>query len=277
MLKLYRTGQLLLAAFCMLALGACQTTPDEVEVYDPEKQGVAERVRHYQGAIATSPNDGELYYRLGNALLDMGRHRDAYIAYQKAVQLQPDHAKAFANLGLALRKMGSLKAAMGAYVQALEIDPQDRVTLYNLATVAELTEDWERMKWCYAKLSALEPENLEYCGAYAALLYGLGEFEAAVPVYEKLVAADREPDANNYRLGFCYFSLERWEQAIAAWERARVLVPDNPPVNRGLVAAYIAAGKGAQARAAADRCAALGIALDPVVQRDLDQLAPPLP
>jgi len=275
--KFYRVRTALLAALCLAALGACQTTPDEKAVYDPEKQGVAERVRHYREAVDQSPEDGELHYRLGNALLDMGLHRDAYVAYQKAVQRQPGHANAYANMGLALRKLGNLKAAMGAYMQALDIDATDKTTLLNLATVAELTEDWERMRWCYGQLCALEPGNLEFAGAYAALLYGLENYEAAIPVYEQLIAAERELPANRFRLGFCHFSQGRWAEAIEAWEAARALSPNNASVNRGLVAAYAAAGDGPAAREAATRCAALGIALDPELTREVNALAPGQP
>lgn len=252
-----------LVLFGLLILPACQTTPAEDDVHDPEQQGVAERVRHYRGAIAKSPDDPELRYRAGNALLDMGRYHEAYLAYQKAVQLRPDYADAYSNLGLALRKLGNLKAATGAYLQALELNPDDTVTLNNLATLSEVTEDWERMKWCYGKLHALDPDNLNYTAAYAALLYGLEDYAAAIPVYEQLIAARQEPSANSYRLGYCHFALEHHREAIVAWERAYSLSPENPSVNRGLVAAYAAIGDAAATRTAAARCAKLGISLDP--------------
>jgi len=262
----------LVLGLCLLILSACQTTPDEEEVYNPEEQGVAERVRHYQGEVAKSPENPELYYRLGNALLDMGRNHDAYVAYQKAVQLKPDYADAYANLGLTLRKMGNLKAATGAYARAIDINPADKQTLSNLAIVSELMEDWVRMRWCYEKLYALEPNNLDYADAYVALLYGLEEYTEAIPVYQRLIEADRDVAANTYRMGYCYFSLKQADQAIATWERARTLAPENASVNQGLVSAYVAAGDGAAAQAAASRCQSLGIRLDPVILQSVEAL-----
>jgi protein O-GlcNAc transferase len=262
----------LVVALCLVGLSACQTTTEE-EAFDPEAQGVAARVRYYQGEIAKSPEDAELHYRLGNALLDMGRSHDAYLAYQKAIQFKPDHANAYANLGLVMRKMGNLKAAVGAYVRALDINPADKDTLNNLAIVAELTEDWERTRWCYGELHALEPKNMEYAGAYAAVLYGLGDYEMAIPVYEQLLAGGLESVANTYRLGYCHYNLGQDAAAIETWEAARQLAPKNAPVNRGLVAAYVAVGNVQAAQAAAARCKGLGIVLDADLLRQLDALA----
>jgi tetratricopeptide (TPR) repeat protein len=257
----------------MLFLGACQSTPDEEEVFDPEKQGITERVTYYKGAIAKAPQDAELYYRLGNALLDMGRNQDAYVAYQKAVRLKPDYGDAYANLGLTLRKMGNLKAATGAYARALDINPGDKSTLNNLAIVAELTEDWERAQWCYGKLHALEPDSLEYAGAYAALLYGLADYEAAVPVYKKLLNSGQEPVANAYRLGYCYFALSQWKSAIQTWEAGSKQAPENASINRGLVAAYASFGDGPAARAALERCDALAIAIESALRQQVNGMA----
>ena len=256
---------------CLFSMVGCQSTPDEAPV-DPDSKGVAERVRHYRGQVAKSPENPELHYRLGNALLDMGRYSEAYTTYQRAIQLKPDYADAYVNIGLTMRRMGNLRAAIGAYEHALDIVPDDKTTLVNLARVAELTEDWERVQRSYSRLYALDESNMEFAGAYAATLYGLGNYVEAIPVYQKLVASETERPANDYRLGFCFFSLGRWPEAIANWEVGRRLAPDNPSINLGLVAAHASAGNGPLAHAAAERCKSLGIAIDGELQAQLDAL-----
>jgi len=246
----------------LLALGACATNKQAEEAPDPEDGGIAERVRHYQEAIRTNPDHAESHYRLGNALLDMGRFQDAYYAYQKAIRLEPGYADAYANLGLALRRMGNLKAAAGAYVQALDFNPDDAVTLNNLLVVAQLMEDWERVEWCVEKMAGMHPDDPGLLEAHADVLCQLGRHAEAAARYEAAAGA-REPAQNLYRAGVCYFDLERWPDAIAIWERARAIEPDNPSVNRGLAVAHWESGDAAAARAAVERCRALGIALDP--------------
>lgn len=268
--RIVRTrGALLAALACALVLVSCATNKEAEAPFDPESLGVSERVRHYQEAIRTAPEDPESHYRLGNALLDMGRFQDAYYAYQRAVQLKPDFANAYANLGLALRRAGNLKAAAGAYAQALELNPQDATTLNNLLVVAELQEDWDRVAWCVERLAALEPDDPKLMTAHADVLCQMGRHGEAAPRYEK-AAESLEPARNYYRAGVCYFDLGRWADAAAAWERARSLEPENASVNRGLAVAYWEGGDIPAALAVVKRCEKLGITLDPALVNQIE-------
>lgn len=246
-----------------LALAACATKKDVETPPKPEDLGITDRVLHYQNELKTAPDNPELHYKLGNALLDMGRYQDAYYSYQKAITLKPDYADAYSNLGFALRKIGNLKAAAGAYVHALDINPADITTLNNLVVVAQLLEDWEQAAWCYERLVSLQPDDNELLAGYADLLYGLGRFEEALPLYSILTARQVDAVRNQFRVGLCYADLERWAEAAEAWEQARSLEPENVSVNRSLPVAYWEAGKKAEAEAAVKRCEELGIELDP--------------
>lgn len=258
-----------LALALSVLLAACATKKDKEEAPKPEDLGVTDRVLYYENELKSTPDNPELHYKLGNALLDMGRHQDAYFAYQKAVELKPDYADAYVNLGLALRKSGNLKAAAGAYVKALEIHPDDVTTLNNLVVVAQLMEDWERATWCYERLVALKPDDDGLLAGYADLLYGMGRFEGALPLYAILVAHQSDTVRSQFRVGLCYFDLERWPEAIEAWEKARTMEPNNASVNRSLAVAYWKAGNLAEARAAVARCTELGVPMDPEFLKEL--------
>lgn len=253
---------LLCTAFVLL-VSACATQKEAEAPYDPEAQGVAERVRHYQGEIQKTPDNAEPHYRLGNALLDMGRYQDAFQAYQKAIELKPDYADAYANLGLTLRKLGNLKAAAGAYIRALDFNPDDPTTLGNLVVVAQLMKDLDREAWCYERLLALKPDDNGTMAYQADLLDRLGRQAEAAPLFETLAARGVDPAGSLYRAGLCYYDLQRWTEAIAAWEKARAIEPENPSINRGLAVAHLEAGNLAAARAAVARCQDLKIDLSP--------------
>jgi Flp pilus assembly protein TadD len=255
-------------AFALL-LSACATKKAEEELSRPEDLGSTDRVVYYQNELRSAPDNPELHYKLGNALLDMGRHQDAYSAYQQAIKLKPDYVDAFANLGLALRRLGNLKAATGAYVHALELNPNDVTTLNNLTVVAQLQEDWGRTAWCYERLVKLQPEDNEVLAGYADLLYGLGRVDEALPLYSILSARNSEPVRSQYRVGLCYFDLQRWTEAVEAWEAARILDPENASVNRGIAVALWEAGNIAGARQAVKRCQELGVTLDPEFLKEL--------
>lgn len=252
-----------------VVLSACATKKDVEAPPKPEDLGITDRVLYYQNELKASPDNPESHYKLGNALLDMGRYQEAYYAYQKAIALNPDYADAYSNLGFTLRKIGNLKAAAGAYVQALDIKPDDVTTLNNLVVVAQLLEDWERTAWCYERLVTLQPEDNELLAGYADLLYSLGHFERALSLY--LILSTRQVDAvrSQFRVGLCYADLERWAEAAEAWERARGLEPENVSINRSLPVAYWEAGKTVEAQAAVKRCQELGIELDPEFLKEM--------
>lgn len=258
-----------LLAAALLWLGGCASNRPAEEAFGPESLGVTDRVRHYQAEIRRNPEDPELHYRLGNALLDMGRYQDAYRSYQGAIQLKRDHADAYANLGLALRRMGQLKAAAGAYVQALELNPGDRTTLTNLLVVAELMEDWDRVEWCLERLAMVDPNDPGLIAARADVLHRLGRPAEAAPLYEA-AAKSADPARNLYRAGLCYADLLQWPRAVALWELARAAEPENPSINRGLAVAHWEAGNPAAARAAIARCEELDIPLDPEFLRQVN-------
>lgn len=247
----------------LLLLNACATKKPAEEPFNPEKLGITERVRYYQEDIRKNPGNSESHYRLGNALMDMGRFQDAYVAYEKAIQLKPDYADAYANIGLALRRMGNQKAAAGAYLRALEIHPDDSVTLNNLMAAARLLNDWDRVEWCLERMAALSPNQPALVASRAEVLQQLGRPGDAAPLYVDAADKGVEPARNLYRAGVCYFDLRRWGEAIVAWEGARKLEPNNASVNKGLAVAHWEAGNPEGARAAAARCRDLGITLPP--------------
>jgi len=251
-----------LATVLLLALSACATNKIADEPLDPESLSIVGRVEHYQEEIRKNPAQAESHYRLGNALLDMGRFHDAYLAYQNAIRLNPGYADAFANLGLALRRMGNLKAAAGAYVQALDFNPNDTITLTNLLVVAQLMEDWDRVSWCLERIAAQNPEDASLIAAQADVFCQIGRHAEAAALYEA-AAQKAEPARYYYRAGVCHFDLGHWPETIQAWERTRKLEPDNAAVNRGLAVAYWESGNADAAREAVSRCITLGIALDP--------------
>lgn len=255
-------------AFALL-FSACATKKTVEELPKPEDLGSTDRVVHYQNELKAAPDNPELHYKLGNALLDMGRHRDAYFAYQRAIEMKPDYADAYANLGLALRKSGNLKAAEGAYVHALDLNPNDVTTLNNLAVVAQLRENWERAAWCYERLVKLQPEDGDVLAGYADLLHSLGRPDEALPLYATLASRKVDPVRSQYRVGLCYFDLQRWTEAAEAWEIARALEPDNPSVNRGIAVALWEAGHLEAAREAVKRCHELGVPLDPEFLKEI--------
>jgi tetratricopeptide (TPR) repeat protein len=161
-------------------------------------QQPSQAVAHYQQAIAARPNFAEAHNNLGNALMALNRPHDAIAHYQKALALQGDDARVHTNLGNAWALANRLEPAIAHYEQAL------------------------KAAGAHASPAAGNPADaLECLGALAC---------------QPQASAATLPAAFRTRchLGVLLAALHRPDEAIAHFEQALRLVPDNADALRHL-------------------------------------------
>ena len=74
-------------------------------------------------ALASAPDDAELYFARGTALNALGQHTRACAAFVRALTLKPDHAAAWLNMGNASTDLDDLASAEALYRTAISLDP----------------------------------------------------------------------------------------------------------------------------------------------------------
>lgn len=74
-------------------------------------------------AIHHAPQDGHLYNRLGVALRQQQKHRQALDCYQQALKLDPKNEKIYFNLGVLYFDLGEKDKALEAFQVALKLRP----------------------------------------------------------------------------------------------------------------------------------------------------------
>lgn len=80
-----------------------------------------ERVKQLQELLADDPDDPDLYFLLGKALLDAGRADEAAARLDEAARRNPDHAAIRRFLGEALRDAGRSGEARSAWREGIEV------------------------------------------------------------------------------------------------------------------------------------------------------------
>ena len=73
----------------------------------------------------------------------------------------------------------------------------------------------------------LDPSNISGVANAASLLFVLDRVDESIAIWEYLTARDPVNATAHYNLGVTYLSADRWEAAIAAFETALSLSPDN--------------------------------------------------
>lgn len=191
-------------------------------------------------AVAGNPDDAQLQYNLGNALLAAGRAGEAAASFRRATELRPDHVEALNNLGNALRALGRPEAALEAYRRGLALRPDGPVLQQNLAET----------------LAGLRPEAGVSEAAVGDLLRA-GDVTAAAAMCHAVL--QRNPDTIDaaYLLGACRNMQGAPATAIDLLRDVLARAPDHAGALCELGLACLNTGEPARALAALDRAVAL--------------------
>jgi len=221
----------------------------------------------FAAAIEENPTLTPAHMGMGEIYRLRGNYIAAERSYRRAVDLEPQSAAAQYNHALALQLLDRLTEAVRAYLRALSIAPDDFNANLNLAT-AYLQLEEARQSLPYARRAvALDPQDgparVNLGAVHAALSQheqAIREYQAAAELMEvtpplllnlanSLGKTGRytqmvntlgrllrlEPSAQAHeRLGFAYFRLHRYEEALESFRAAADLDPEHYPAWNGV-------------------------------------------
>ena len=165
------------------------------------------RIARMREILEKDPEDATLWFTLGRTLLELGRPDQATAPLRKAIALQPGYGAAYRDLGRALFDAGALEEA--ADVLEAGIDPAEKAG--DLQTVREIESFLRRAQ------RALGREPLPASGKPT----GRDEVLASSGSSPEATAEAREV----YRQGFEHFANDRFDEAIARFDRAIEIDP----------------------------------------------------
>jgi tetratricopeptide (TPR) repeat protein len=190
-----------------------------------QRDGVNERVRWYQAAVATAPANAAAHNDLGNALQVKGQLDEAIACYHKALDLDPKLAPAHNNLGNALQGKGQVDEAIACFHQAIALDPKLALARNNLGLALRDKGQVDEAIACYRQALVLDPKD---AGAHTNLgnaLQGKGQVDAAIACYQKAVVLDPKLANAHYNLGLAQSGKGQVDAAIACYRQAIAVDP----------------------------------------------------
>ena len=211
-----------------------------------------------RAALALRPGSMSARFQLGNALLHQGELDEAIAAYLDGIELDPGEGFFHVNLGVALMKKGLLDDAVPSLRRGVELLPEEPLSHFNLAKTlsmqgkkSEATDSYERaielnpgyveahhnlgqVLWEQGRVDealaqwrravALRPDLARAHQGIAGALHQKGDFEGCVAAMRKVI--EIQPDAEgHFNLGLCLFNQSKWDEAIAAYQKAIELDP----------------------------------------------------
>jgi tetratricopeptide (TPR) repeat protein len=185
-------------------------------------------VRLWTQAADVYADNGEIRYKLGQALTAAGRHDDAAQQYQRAIELQARPTGALGNLGNYFYRRGDLERAAALYQRSIDLEPRQASAYARLAAVRTGQQRLdEAAALCEAALShdPAHVEALNICGVVRA---HRGEIEGAVALWERALAGEPESIDAHLNLARAAEIRGRRDQAVRHYEAVLRVDPSHP-------------------------------------------------
>jgi Flp pilus assembly protein TadD len=178
----------------------------------------AEAEQCFRHVLSLNPNDADVYFNLGNVLMQLDRADEAALCYQQALRINPNHADALNHLGSVFKGKNQLDQAIACYQQALRIRPQHADALNNLG-VAQTEQGL--IGPALASFQAAIRNNPRHADAFNNLgsaYLDQGRFAEAEACYRDAVASDPNNATARYNQGILYLLRGDFERGWAGYE-----------------------------------------------------------
>jgi TolB-like protein len=185
-------------------------------------------------------------------------------AFTEAIRLDPNYALAFASRSLARGRYAAeyapnpaatregLEKALVDARQAITLAPELAEGYRALSLFESATQQYTQASEAYARALVLAPGNARILPDYARFTVFMGRTDAGIAAGRRAVVLDPLNPNSHYRLGNALHYARRYEEAVAAYDAALALEPDNGRTlgDRGL--AYYGLGNLQGARASCE-------------------------
>lgn len=222
-------------------------------------EGLAASVGYFEQAIAIDPNCAHAYAGIADAwslMVEIGLNRSAGImplaksAAERALALDPTLAEAWTSLAL-IRSLYDREwaEAEGHYRTAIRMNPGFAQTRYWFGTdFLVLHRRFDEAMEEIRVAQKLDPLNINMFETEAYLLVMEERYEEALAIMLDVMERDTSFWRLHTSMGRVYGFLGRWDEAIAALERGREMVPDMPSIYGAIGQIHAWAGREAEAR-----------------------------
>jgi tetratricopeptide (TPR) repeat protein len=180
----------------------------------------------YEQLLAADPDQWDVLYLYGTALLQLGRLGEAIDVFSRVIRLRPEIPDVHNNLAVAFQSIGDQNASLKAYSTAIELNPDLSLAHANLGRLLECMGRFAEAEVALRHAIRSQPQNLELKLNLAACLVHQERLAEAADVYQAVI--DTNPDFAEAHGSLAYV-LERQgrlEDALAAAKRAVGLRPD---------------------------------------------------
>lgn len=210
-------------------------------------------IEEYKLALNADPDSPYLNAHLAELYFQTGHVRDAIAAAQAEIKKNPDNLDAHKLLGrIYLRSLGNmqnggpsdqmLKLAIDEYTEIVRLDPNSTESRLLLGRLYTLNHDSTHAEEQFKAAQKIDPDSEDVVLNIAGLYSEQGDNKRAIQVLTAL--PDNDQSAKTlYALGQTYDQIKDNKNALASYQKAFDLEPDNLDVERALAQAQLTDGQ----------------------------------
>ncbi len=214
------------------------------------KQGnVAEAISEFQKVIQISPNSNPAllsYGHLAGIFYQREDYDRAEFYFREVIRLKTGDAKSYYNLGLVYLKKKNPEEAAKYFQKALDSNANEP-EIYRYIGEAFISMGRSDMAiTAFKKAISLKPTDVDSLFALSELHYKRGELVDAETLFRRIIRltpGDTYSETAFVNLGIVLDEMERYGEAISAFESAISLNPKNQSARYNLGLTYLHAGK----------------------------------
>lgn len=205
-----------------------------------EAERPEEALDYLRRAEQLRPDEPQLWFHIGNALLALRRYDEAAEACRRSLALRPGDVDTLNNLGNALAGALQHEAAIVCFRQALVLRPNAPPVLYNLGRALAALDRLEAAAESFrAVLPLLDSDTetgrlLDVYNGFCDVLIQLGRYDEALAVCRAAPASIADAPALHWNASLTLLMLGHYVEGWRQYE-ARFLVPGHDPPRAGAV------------------------------------------
>ena len=201
-----------------------KTLADGIDALKSGDLGAAEKI--FSEALKQGVKHPLVYHNLGVIAEQRGDYKTAAARFRQAIQLQPDYGPSHLLLGISLRALGKNAEATRELELAAKLLPKEPQAHLQLAKAYEASDKWIAAVSELQKLVELAPQEPEYS-------YQLGKAWTKLSgwSYQQITRLNPASARLQQALGQEYAIQEKYDLALAAYQRAALSDPHLPEIH----------------------------------------------